>query len=135
MACKGNGLHFGYHNHAFEFDITDGKIPYDVLLSETDPDAVFMQADLYWVTYAGQDPVEWFEKYPGRFRQWHVKDMKAGDDKKMTEVGTGIIDYARLFEYRELAGMKAFFIEQDVIEGDGFESIRTSYENMKQILQ
>ena len=126
--CQENGLRFGYHNHDFEFYPIDGVVPYQVLLESTDPNFVFMEIDLYWIIYAGQDPVEYFEKYPGRFKLWHIKDMKAGDDKQMTEIGTGIIDYKNLFNYSSLAGMKEFFVEQDVIAGDGFESIRKSYD-------
>lgn len=125
--CQKNGLSFGYHNHDFEFKPINGIIPYDVLLESTRPEHVFMQIDLYWIWYAGKDPVAYFKKYPGRFKLWHVKDMKAGDDKKMTEVGSGIIDYAGLFEHAPLAGMEAFFVEQDIIEGDGFESVKKSF--------
>jgi len=126
--CKDNGLRFGYHNHDFEFYPINGTIPYDMMLELTDPDLVFMQIDLYWAVYAGVDPLAYFEKYPGRFELWHVKDMKAGEGKEMTEVGTGIIDYKKLFEYSPLAGMKDFFIEQDTIIGDGFESVKESFE-------
>jgi len=126
--CKDNGLTFGYHNHDFEFNPVDGVIPYDLLLEFTDPELVFMEIDLYWIAYAGKDPLVYFEKYPGRFRLWHVKDMAPGDEKDMTEVGSGIIDYHKLFEYASLSGMKEFFVEQDVIKGDGFESIRKSFD-------
>lgn len=126
--CTQNGLSFGYHNHDFEFHPIDGVIPYDFLLENTDPKHVFMEIDLYWITYAGKDPIAYFEKYPGRFKLWHVKDMMTGDDKSMTEVGSGIIDYAKLFEYASLSGMKDFFVEQDVIKGDGFESVKKSFD-------
>ena len=126
--CNDNGLKFGYHNHDFEFYPINGQVPYDLLLDLTDPELVFMELDLYWIIYAGKDPLEYFEKYPGRFELWHVKDMKAGESKKMIEVGAGIIDYPAIFEQTALAGMKEYFVEQDVIEGDGFESIKQSFE-------
>lgn len=125
--CKDNGLEFGYHNHDFEFNPIDGVIPYELLLDHTDPDLVFMEIDLYWITYAGKDPVEYFKKYPGRFRLWHVKDMAPGKEKSMTEVGSGVINYQILFEYASLSGMKEFFVEQDDIIGDGFESVKKSF--------
>ncbi|HSG68178.1 MAG TPA: sugar phosphate isomerase/epimerase [Bacteroidales bacterium] len=134
MICLDNGLRFGYHNHDFEFHAIDGIIPYDILLESTDPKFVFMQLDLYWITYAGLDPVSYFKKYPGRFLQWHVKDMRAGEEKKMTEVGTGIIDYKNLFANSAAAGLKAFFVEQDEIEGDGFESVKISHDNLRVML-
>lgn len=127
--CKDNGMSFGYHNHDFEFSPFDnGTVPYDILLDSTDPDLVFMQIDLYWTRYAGIDPIGYFEKYPGRFHLWHIKDMKAGDSKEMTEVGSGIIDYKKLFQYCSLAGMKSYFIEQDTIKGDPFLSIKDSFD-------
>lgn len=131
--CKSNDLSFGYHNHDFEFKPIDGVVPYDILLENTDPDLVFMQIDLYWAAYAGVGPIEYFEKYPGRFKLWHVKDMAAGEAKEMTEVGTGIIDYIKLFEYQAKSGMKEFFIEQDTIKGDGFESVKKSFDYMNEM--
>jgi len=132
--CKENGLRFGYHNHDFEFMPIDGIIPYDLLLESTDPEYVFMEIDLYWIKYAGKDPVKYFEKYPGRFELWHVKDMAAGEAREMIEVGDGIIDYPALFEHASLSGMKEFFVEQDVIKGDGFESVKKSFDFLNEIL-
>ena len=132
--CNQNGMKFGYHNHAFEFKAIDGVTPYDLLLESTDPELVFMQIDLYWAVFAGKDPIAYFEKYPGRFELWHVKDMAAGEQKEMTEVGTGIIDYNKIFEYASISGMKEFFVEQDVIKGDGFESVKKSFDYLNNIL-
>jgi len=132
--CKDNGMKFGYHNHDFEFMPIDGIIPYDILLESTDPKLVFMEIDLYWIAYAGKDPVKYFEKYPGRFELWHVKDMAPGEDMEMIEVGDGIIDYSSLFEHASQSGMKEFFVEQDVIKGDGFESVKKSYDFLNEIL-
>ena len=133
--CNQNALRFGYHNHDFEFNTVDNIIPYDLLLNSTDPELVFMQLDLYWITYAGRDPIEYFQKYPGRFKLWHVKDMTAGTEKEMTEVGSGVIDYKNLFKYASKAGMKEFFVEQDVIQGDGFESVKKSFNHLKTIVK
>jgi sugar phosphate isomerase/epimerase len=132
--CSQIGMEFGYHNHDFEFYPTDGEIPYDVLLNYTDPELVFMEIDLYWIAYAGKDPIAYFERYPGRFKLWHVKDMAAGESMEMTEVGSGIIDYEEIFQHTSLAGMKEFFIEQDTIQGDGFESVKESFDYMNNIL-
>ena len=62
--CKEAGLKFAYHNHAFEFEMLDDKIPYNVLLDNTNPELVSMQLDLYWMVYGGYDPIEYFNKYP-----------------------------------------------------------------------
>jgi sugar phosphate isomerase/epimerase len=65
--CNRYGIRFGYHNHAFEFDQVDGKTPFDVILAELDPKYVGMEMDIYWLVKGGKDPIQNFEKYPGRF--------------------------------------------------------------------
>ena len=37
--------------------------------------------DIYWTVAAGQDPLKYFSKFPGRFDQWHVKDMDKAVDR------------------------------------------------------
>lgn len=121
-------LKLGYHNHAFEFEKMEGKIPYEVLLEETDPSLVTFEMDLYWVFRGGYDPVKYFKKYPGRFELWHVKDMADSEDQFFSPVGQGVIDFKRIFAKKEEAGMKLFFVEQDrFIDLDPFESINISY--------
>ena len=123
-----HGLRFGYHNHAFEFDKMDGQIPYDLLLAETDPSLVTFEMDLYWVTKGGYEPVEYFKKFPGRFELWHVKDMEKSEDQFFAPVGRGRIDFERIFNEKETAGMKYLFVEQDRFrELDPFESVEISF--------
>ncbi|NOX47310.1 MAG: TIM barrel protein, partial [Chlorobi bacterium] len=71
--CKKAGLSFAYHNHSFEFEEMEGKVPYDTLLENTDPGFVSMQLDLYWMVYGRKDPLAYFNKFPGRFELFHVK--------------------------------------------------------------
>lgn len=126
--CKDSGLQFAYHNHDFEFIDFNGQMPYDYLLTNTDPDLVKMELDLYWITKAGQDPIEYFNKAPGRFELWHVKDMEDGPDKFFAEVGHGTMNFKKIFEARKTAGMKLFFVEQDRSRRDPLESIKMSYD-------
>jgi len=119
-------LQFAYHNHDFEFEKLDGKqLIYDFLLENTSPDLVKMELDLYWITKAGFDPLDYFEKYPKRFPLWHVKDMQK-NTKSFAEVGNGTIDFKRIFEAREKAGLKYWFVEQDSSDKDIFESLAMS---------
>src|SRR6266403_155543 len=76
-----------------EFAPLDGKLPYDVLLGETDPKLVQLEMDLYWITKAGQDPLAYFGRWPGRFPMVHVKDSAGPPDNRMVEVGAGKIDF------------------------------------------
>ena len=129
--CKKSGMQFCYHNHDFEFEAQDGVFPYDILLDRTDKDLVKMEVDLYWIKKAGQDPLALFQKHPGRFPLWHVKDMSKEADHSFAEVGSGVIDFKKIFQHKEQAGMKFFFVEQDKCPGSPFDSISKSYKFIK----
>ncbi len=132
-AAKKAGIIMAYHNHDKEFETLDGKVIYDRLLEETNPDTLKMELDLCWVTKAGVDPVELFKKHPGRFPLWHVKDIDK--EKKLPQpVGTGIVDFKRIFVNAKVSGMKHFFVEHDN-PTDPFASITTSYNNLNTILK
>ena len=139
------GIQFGYHNHWFEFLPVNGKLPYDELLAECDPNLVKMEMDLCWITVAGGDPLKYFNKYPGRFPLVHVKDIKKippvseaggqnfGDSlKDMTSVGSGIIDWKRIFAQSDKAGIKHYIVEHDKPE-DPIQSITESYEYLSNL--
>jgi sugar phosphate isomerase/epimerase len=132
--ASGHGVRVAYHNHEWEFDPVDGeRSGYDILLAETDPALVDMELDLFWAVHAGQDPVELFDRHPGRFRLCHVKDMVDPQGaRQMVAVGTGDIDFARIFAQAERAGLTHYFVEHDNPQ-DSIESIRTSYENLRQV--
>ncbi len=122
------GIRFGYHNHAFEFDKMQGEIGMDVLIGETDPKLVTFEVDLYWVTKAGYDPVDYLQKHPGRFEIFHVKDMVKTEDMFFSPVGAGRIDFESIFAIKKTAGMKMFFVEQDRFRDyDPFESVEMSF--------
>ncbi len=125
------GLEFLYHNHAFEFEKNSkGIVPIDYLLEKLDPKYVNFQMDLYWVTKAGVDPVAYFQKHPGRFKIWHVKDMD--DQGRFAPVGKGTIDFGRILKNKKLSGMKYYIVEQDqVFDGmTPMEAIKTSKEGL-----
>jgi len=86
-------------------------LPIDLLLSETDPDKVLIELDLYWITRGGGDPFTYFEKHPGRYPLCHVKDMN--DDGSMADVGAGNIDFAEIFAASESAGFQHYYVERD----------------------
>ena len=125
---KEAGIQFAYHNHDFEFEkFDDNRNVYDFILENSSPELVKMELDLYWISKAGIDPLMYFEKYPGRFPLWHVKDMKAGT-KDFTEIGNGTIDFERIFKAGKQAGLQYWFLEQDSSDKDIFESICISNE-------
>ena len=129
--CKEAGLELLYHNHDFEFmEDKDGVVVIDYLLEHLDPKYVNFQMDLYWVTKAGADPVAYFEKYPDRFKMWHVKDMDK--DGKFAPVGRGTIDFARILKEKKLSGMEYYIVEQDMtFDLKPMEAIKISHEGLK----
>jgi sugar phosphate isomerase/epimerase len=131
---KKAGIQLCYHNHDFEFAAQDGKLPFDLLLSNTDKALVQIELDLYWATKAGKDPVALFQQHPGRFPLWHVKDMDNTPKKNFTEVGSGVIDFKRIFAQANKAGLKYYFVEQDQTPGSPFDSIKKSITHIKRTL-
>jgi sugar phosphate isomerase/epimerase len=143
-ASKKAGFQFAYHNHWFEFLPVDGKLPYDILLQQCDPGLVKMEMDLCWITAAGVDPVNYFNRYPGRFPLVHVKDLKKipqittggaqnfGDTVDLTEVGSGIIDWKQLFSHAGKAGIKLYIVEHDRPKAP-IQSIKASYDYLEKL--
>jgi sugar phosphate isomerase/epimerase len=128
-ACKAAGIGFAYHNHEWEFDETDGEIPYDFLLRETDPELVRMEMDLAWAVAGRADPVAYFNAWPGRFPMLHLKDLRAGEE---ADIGTGGIDFDAILAHADLAGLKHGFVERDNA-GDPAAALRVNHDAMRPI--
>jgi len=79
----------------------------------------------------GADPIALFEKHPGRFPLWHVKDLDA-ERKTILPVGKGTIDFKSIFKKASTAGLKYYFVEHDR-PLDAFASIQESINNLKKI--
>lgn len=136
---KENGVRFGYHNHNFEFDTVEGKVPYfDIFLTEMDKDVMTMELDLFWTIKAGINPIDLFKKYPGRFQLFHMKDMFTKEapffktaSNDFAPVGEGLINFKEILATKNIAGMKYMFVEQDSTkDGKPFDAIKTSITNL-----
>lgn len=125
-----SGIQFAYHNHVEEFKPIDGQLPYEILLTQTDPKLVKMEMDLGWAHKAGADPLQYFAKYPGRFPLVHVKDFDAQGN--MVDVGKGVIDWAAIFAKADLGGIKHYFVEFDDPKSP-FDSIQTCYTYLEKL--
>ena len=145
------GIQFGYHNHSFEFQPAEtlgGTLPYDFLLAETDPKLVVMEMDLCWISVAGKNPIDYFDKYPGRFPLVHVKDWVKDSTQssgykgamgqsvryngRMADVGQGSIDWKDLFAHGGPAGTKHYFVENDDPKS-AFNDIQISYNYLRDL--
>ncbi len=137
------GMQFCYHAHYHEFAPVDGTSGYNIMLTQCDPRYLKMEMDIFWVTYAGQDPIAYFKKYPGRFPLLHIKDLKPGFPSSTSEfpydngpnpfapVGQGRIDWATIFAHVKQAGTRHIFVEQDRCDGSPFDAIKTSFDYLK----
>ncbi len=125
--AKDAGLRYGYHNHNVEFKPVEGTVPLELLLSETDPALVDFEMDVYWVTQGGGDPLALIDKFPGRFKLLHAKDASGPPDQKMRDVGSGVIDWKKVFAERKKAGVEHVFVERDDAP-DPVASITASYD-------
>jgi sugar phosphate isomerase/epimerase len=109
--CRSAGLKFLFHNHNVDFVTVDGKVLYDILLDETDQRFVNFELDLYWIIVGGYDPVPYFERYPGRFPVFHVKDRAANGS--FEDLGRGNIDFPRIFARYAQSGIREYVVEHD----------------------
>ena len=127
--AKKAGSKFAYHNHGYGLHEMEGQIPLNVLLDRTDPDLVFFEMDIFWTAAGGVDPVTYLENYPNRYHLMHVKDMKekvrfsgdGGDPSQwielfpyMTTAGNGALDIKTIIDKGKKAGVRHFFVEQDM---------------------
>lgn len=117
--CKENGMKFGYHNHAFEFVKIEDAVMYDYMIENTNPELVFFEMDVYWVVRGAASPVDYFNKYPGRFEILHLKDNK--------ELGqSGMVGFDAIFKNTDVAGVKYNIIEVEKYNFEPAESVKRS---------
>jgi sugar phosphate isomerase/epimerase len=130
-AARKSGIQLAFHNHDAEFRKVDDIVPYEYFLAQSGADILKMELDLAWSIKGGADPVELFNRQPGRFPLWHVKDVDK--DFKVQPVGKGTIDFKRIFANADKAGLKHFFVEHDMPQ-DATASITASRDYLKGIL-
>jgi sugar phosphate isomerase/epimerase len=106
------GLDLGFHNHNFEFKEIDGVLVYDRLMSKLDPKLVKMQFQVSVISQ-GYEAAAFMTKYPGRFLSLHLQDWSA-TEKKQVPVGTGVVDWKKLFAAAKAGGVKNYFVEMDM---------------------
>jgi len=105
------GIQLGFHNHNFEFKEIDGVLIYDELMKKLDPKLVKMQFQVSVISL-GYEAVTYLTKYPGRFISLHLVDWSAAE-KKIVPIGTGSIDWKKLFAAAKTGGIKNYFVEMN----------------------
>ncbi|MBQ8973322.1 MAG: sugar phosphate isomerase/epimerase [Clostridia bacterium] len=125
---KPHGLKLGYHNHAHEFVVDGGEVLMDTVLSHVDPE-IFMEFDVFWVAYAGYDPLRYIRKYAGRQPLMHLKEL--GPDRKANvELGAGVLDFDAIVRLGQEIGTEHFIIEQEEYTLPPIDSCKVSLDTL-----
>jgi len=124
--AKAHGLQLGYHNHWFEYERLENRIPIDVMLEHLDSD-VFLEVDVYWVQTGGQNPVEVVRRLGSRAPLLHVKDGPCQIEAPMTALGEGVVDIPGVVA-AGAGSVEWLIVELDHCATDIMEAVRKSYQ-------
>lgn len=129
------GLHFAYHNHAFELTrFANGRRGLDLLLEDSDPDAFGFILDTYWLQYGGVNPADYIRRVSGRMKVCHFKDYAIVDNAPTyAEIGCGNLDLDEAYRACRESGVHYIAIEQDTCPRDPFDCLQVSLENLNEI--
>jgi sugar phosphate isomerase/epimerase len=110
------GLTFGWHNHNFEFAAIDSvDLPLDLILSGSDDLA--LEFDVAWAAVAGQNPLDWIDKYSSRLVAAHIKDIapegEALDEDGWADPGHGTMDWPAIMQALRATPCQYFVMEHD----------------------
>jgi sugar phosphate isomerase/epimerase len=140
-ALQREGLRLAYHNHNVEFTKHGPGTAYDLLLANTDPEAVWFEMDVGWVAAAGVHPIRLLRAHRQRFRLMHVKDIKAStlpnNAFKMdpADVGSGTLDWKAILPAGYDAGVRHYYVEQEPpFAGPRMEAARADYEYLARLV-
>ena len=132
-----NGMHFIYHNHAFEFERFEscGKTGLELLMENCSP-AVQFELDLFWVQMGGGNPLDWIEKVRGRMEVVHFKEMNGSAQNRgvIAPIGKGNMNWAAIMKACDDIGVKYAMIEQDnAVEQGSLDCMWTSLNTLKKL--
>lgn len=130
--CQREGITLCYHNHDFELErLSDERMALEAIFDDTSIDQVKAEFDIYWLTKAGEKPVEWINRYKNRTPLIHLKDMTTDEEQFFAELGTGGVDLEAVLNAGEAAGVEWWVVEQDMSRRTPFESIEISINYLK----
>ncbi|WP_371017702.1 sugar phosphate isomerase/epimerase family protein [Pseudalkalibacillus sp. JSM 102089] len=125
--CSKEGITLCYHNHDFELErLSNGKTALETILDETNPEWVKAEFDIYWLTRAGENPVEWMKRYQDRTPLVHLKDMSTDGEQFFAELGTGGVDLNGVLNQGDVSNVDWWIVEQDKCKRSPLESIEMS---------
>jgi len=126
--ARERGVWLAFHNHAGDHATIGGQVAYDVFVARTDPAVVRQQLDTGNAAMAGLDPLDLLRRYGDRYWSFHIKDVPEFRAKNDTELGKGMIDFARLLANIDRIDEKHLFVEQESYPGAPIESLRRDFQ-------
>lgn len=131
-------LTFSYHNHSFEFMRFGKQTGLDIIFDESDPRYLQGELDTYWVQHGGGNPVAWIHRLHNRMPVIHLKDMAIISEgwnvqQIMAEVGEGNLNWTEILAACKASGVQWYAVEQDECQRDPFESLKISYQYLKNV--
>jgi sugar phosphate isomerase/epimerase len=131
------GLELYYHPHGYEFRPSPEGTLFDLLAARTDPTIVNFQADVFWIAWAGQDPVKLLRRYPTRFLLMHLKDLRKGSkvgdssghapEEASVALGTGMLDFPAIVREAKRIGVRRYYIEDEAPEAESNIPVSLKY--------
>lgn len=131
-AARARGIGFCHHNHDFELQSIEGRVPLDAMLAATEPELVRLQMDVYWMAKGGRNPEREIARLGARVASLHLKDMDATPARGITTVGRGTLDFAAILRAARTAGVTDAFVEEDA-PADPLGAIRDSYAHLSRL--
>ena len=130
-AAEPHGVRILYHNHSHELRPVDGcaALPLEHIMQ-----AVPLEADLYWVLYAGLDPARFLRENNSRIGLLHIKDGKKSKPLPCA-LGEGEADIAEICLAAADCGKEWLIVENDEPSPDGLQDARRSAEYLQKILE
>jgi sugar phosphate isomerase/epimerase len=118
----------GFHNHANDFTLVEGAVPYDLLVERTDPSFVRMQLDTGNLAQAGRDPLDYMKRFGSRYWSFHIKDVPRLGAAQDTDLGKGALDFRQILASIGDIDRKLVFIEQETYPtATPLESVRRDH--------
>jgi sugar phosphate isomerase/epimerase len=118
-ALRPYGIRLSYHNHNVEFVPIGKSTGWEILADATDPTLVTFETDTGFLGAAGIDPVAFLQRYSGRIRLLHIKDIKPTTkinyalEMDSAVIGEGKFDWAKILPAADKAGVRYYYVEME----------------------
>jgi len=129
--CHQHGLICSWHQHwgtIFEYEQ-----PFERLMALTDPEVVNFTPDTAQLSLGDFDVPTIFRRHVGRMVYVHFKDL--GEDRRFTELGTGIVDFPVVWDILREADFDGWIVvDLDYTSLDPVESCRANKAYLNDVL-